>query len=132
MNANLTPYIVSKNARAQAEFYIQALGGEVQSVMTHGQLPGAAEEIKDKVMHMVLSVAGGNVLFLSDAFGPVGMEGSIAFGLNFGDVDMARQAYANLAEDGTQIYPLELQPWGAHYGEVVDKFGVKWMITQQD
>lgn len=131
MNANLTPHIVSINARAQAEFYIQALGGEVQSVMTHGQQPGAAEKTKDKVMHMVLSVAGGNVLFLSDAFGPVGAEGSIAFGLTFGDVDTARQAYANLAEGGTQIYPLEPQPWGAHYGEVVDKFGVKWMIVQQ-
>lgn len=71
MKANLTPYIVSKNAREQAEFYIQALGGEAQSVMTHGQLPGAAEEIKDKVMHMALSLAGGNVLFLSDAFSPV-------------------------------------------------------------
>ncbi|MDR0269741.1 MAG: VOC family protein [Paenibacillus sp.] len=131
MKANLTPYIVSTDARAQAEFYIQALGGEIQSVMTHSELPGAAEEIKDKVMHMVLSVAGENVLFLSDAFGPVGTEGSIAFGLNFGDVDMARQAFANLAEGGTVIYSLELQPWGAHYGEVVDKFGIKWMIVQQ-
>lgn len=131
MNAKLTPYIVSKDARAQAEFYIQALGGEVQSVMTHGQLPGATEEIKDKVMHMVLSVAGGNELFLSDAFSPVGTEGSISFGLTFGDIDAASQAYANLAEGGTQNYPLELQPWGAHYGEVVDKFGIKWMITQQ-
>lgn len=131
MKANLTPYIVSKNAREQAEFYIQALGGEIQSVMTHGQLPGAAEEIKDKVMHMALSVAGGNVLFLSDAFIPAGTEGSIAFGLSFSDVDTARQAYANLAEDGTQVYPLEHQPWGAYYGELVDKYGVKWMIAQQ-
>jgi PhnB protein len=131
MNAKLTPYIVSTDAREQAEFYIQALGGEVQSLMTHGQLPGAAEEIQDKVMHMVLSVAGGNVLFLSDAFGPVGTEGSLAFGLAFDDVDTARQAYANLAEDGTQIYPLDLQAWGAYYGEVVDKFGIKWMIVQQ-
>jgi len=131
MNAKLTPYIVSKDARAQAEFYIQALGGEVQSVMTHGQLPGATEEIKDKVMHMVLSVAGGNELFLSDAFSSVGTEGSISFGLTFGDIDAASQVYANLAEGGTQNYPLEMQPWGAHYGEVVDKFGIKWMITQQ-
>jgi len=131
MNAKLTPYIVSTDARAQADFYIQALSGEVQSLMTHGQLPGAAVEIHDKVMHMVLSVAGGNVLFLSDAFGPVGTEGSVAFGLAFDDVDTARQAYTNLAEGGTQIYPLDLQPWGAYYGEVVDKFGIKWMIVQQ-
>ncbi|MGG3306887.1 VOC family protein [Paenibacillus lautus] len=131
MNAKLTPYIVSTDARAQAEFYIQALGGEVQSVMTHGQLPDAAEEIKDKVMHMVLSVAGGNVLFLSEAFGQVGTDGSIAFGLTFSDLEATRQAYANLAEGGTQTYPLEMGPWGAHYGEVVDKYGINWKISQE-
>ncbi|MFE0555863.1 VOC family protein [Paenibacillus sp. NPDC058910] len=131
MNAKLTPYIVSTNARAQAEFYIQALGGEVQSVMTHGQLPGAAEEIKDKVMHMVLSVAGGNVLFLSDAFDRLNAEGSIAFGLTFSDLEAASQAYANLAEGGTQKHPFEMGPWGAHYGEVEDKYGIKWMISQE-
>jgi len=41
--AKYTTYIVSENARAQAEFYTHALGGEITSVMTRGQLPGAAE-----------------------------------------------------------------------------------------
>ncbi|MCC3372626.1 VOC family protein [Cohnella sp. REN36] len=132
MNAKLTPYIASQDARAQADFYIQALGGEILSLVTHGQNPGSPAEMSDKVMHMVLSVAGGNMLFLSDAFGPTGSEGSIAFGLTFGDVEAARQANANLGEGGTQKYPFEKQVWGAYYGEVVDKFGIRWQIAQQD
>ncbi|GGH09484.1 hypothetical protein GCM10008013_00560 [Paenibacillus segetis] len=34
-------------------------------MLTHGELPGAAEQTKDKVMHMVLTVAGGKMLFLA-------------------------------------------------------------------
>ena len=55
--AKLTPYIFSEDAKAQAEFYTQALGGEILSVQTHGEIPGTKEELKDKVMHLSL-VAG--------------------------------------------------------------------------
>ena len=69
--AKLTPYIMSEDARAQAEFYVQALGGEILSVMTHGQLPDASEANKDKVMHLSM-VAGGVGFFLCDfGFGTI-------------------------------------------------------------
>nr|WP_325168587.1 hypothetical protein [Paenibacillus sp. S28] len=41
-------YIFSEDARAQAEFYVQALGGEIVSVQTHGELPHATEEYKER------------------------------------------------------------------------------------
>lgn len=31
---------------------------------------------------------------------------------------------------GESKYPFALQPWGAYYGEVIDRFGVTWMITK--
>ncbi|GGA14581.1 hypothetical protein GCM10008018_69350 [Paenibacillus marchantiophytorum] len=49
----------------------------------------------------------------------------------FGDASEAETAYAKLSVGGESKYPLALQPWGAYYGEVVDKFGVTWMITKQ-
>ena len=63
--AKLTPYIISEDSRAQAAFYISSLGGEIVSVMTHGQMGDASEANKDKVMHMVVAVAGIN-LFMGD------------------------------------------------------------------
>ncbi|PUA37572.1 hypothetical protein C8Z91_19730 [Paenibacillus elgii] len=131
MKANLTPFISSQDARAQAEFYSQALGGEIQSMITFGEIPGTPEEHKDKVMYMAMSVAGGNALFMSDSFGPVSKNGGIAMALSFGDEAEAREAYANLGKGGTDKYPFALQPWGAYYGEVVDKFGVNWQIMKQ-
>jgi PhnB protein len=132
MAAKLTPYIASKDARAQAEFYLHALGGEVRLLMTHGQMPGAPEAIKDKVMHMAIGVAGGNELFLSDAFAETeGTGGHLTLSLTFPSEAAAREAYANLGQGGKDVYPFELQPWGAHYGEVEDKFGINWKITRQ-
>jgi PhnB protein len=70
--AKLAPYIYSEDARSQAEFYIQALGGELQGVMTYGQAPDAANEAnKHKVMHLTL-IAAGITLYMADSvFEPV-------------------------------------------------------------
>ncbi|USG66127.1 VOC family protein [Brevibacillus ruminantium] len=132
MTAQLNAYIHSEDARGQAAFYAEALGGEILSIMTYGQTPGTPEEIKDKVMHLVLSVAGGNILFLSDAFEPSrGGQRFISLALSYKDEAFARQSFENLVREGTVKYPFELQPWGAYYGEVVDKFGVNWQIVKQ-
>lgn len=128
--AKLTPYILSENARAQAEFYINALGGEILSFMTYGQLPDANEALKDKVVHLSL-VAGGVTLFMSDALEPVRDGNSINLSLEFSTEDEAREAFAMLAEGGNVKYPLETAFWGALHGQVEDKFGVQWMITNE-
>ncbi|MFF2093152.1 VOC family protein [Paenibacillus sp. NPDC058174] len=131
MGAQLTPYILSEDARAQAAFYTKALGGEILSVATHGQIPGTPEAIKDKVMHLSMTVAGSNSLFMSEAFGPVSFTGSLNLSLTYDNESEALAGFTNLGEGGSIKYPFELQPWGAYYGEVVDKFGVTWQIVKQ-
>ncbi|MCQ6564084.1 VOC family protein [Paenibacillus mendelii] len=131
MKAQLTPYLMSEDARTQAEMYRHVLGGEILSVMTYGQAPGTPEAIKDKVMHLAMSIAGGNTLFLSDSFESAGGSRSIALALAFESEAEARKAYKDLSEGGAIKYPFDLQPWGAHYGEVVDKFGIIWQIVKQ-
>ncbi|WP_337100369.1 VOC family protein [Paenibacillus sp. YIM B09110] len=131
MNVLLTPYLMSEDARTQAEFYIQALGGEVISVMTHAHTPGIPEAFKDKVMHLAMSVAGGNTLFMSDSFEPVAGSRSLSLSLSFESEAEAKGAFAKLSEGGVVKYPLEKQPWGASYGELQDKFGVTWMIVNE-
>lgn len=131
MKAQLTPYVLSEDARTQAEAYVQALGGEVVSVMTFGQLPGTPEALKDRVMHMAIALAGGNALFLSDAAAPAAGCRAIALALAFESEADARHAFAALGEGGKIKFPFELQPWGAYYGEIEDRFGVAWQIVKQ-
>ncbi|GAF09297.1 VOC family protein [Paenibacillus pini] len=128
--AQLNPYIMSEDSRSQAEFYKQALGGEIVSILTFGEMPDTPEAIKDKVMHMVLTVAGGNTLFLSDSFESVNVSRNISLAISYDSESEARETFTKLGEGGDIKSAFILQPWGAYYGEVVDKFGVTWMITK--
>ncbi|MDG0792310.1 VOC family protein [Cohnella ginsengisoli] len=132
MKAQLNAYIHSEDARAQAGFYAEALGGRILSVMTLGQMPGTPSDMQDKVMHLALEVAGGNLLFLADAYVTVPSGGrAVTLALSFSGEDEARAAYANLADGGTVKFPFGLQPWGGHHGEVEDKYGIHWQIVKQ-
>lgn len=44
--ATLTPYFYSKNAREQSGFYVKAFGGEIVSLRTFADMPGADESMK--------------------------------------------------------------------------------------
>jgi PhnB protein len=123
---NLTPYVLSDDARSQAEFYKQTLDGEILSVMTHEQLMGAQHEFKDKVMHLSMVVADGSSIFMADSFdqGP-----GISLSLSYKTESEASEAFTKLALGGNVKYPIELQPFGLFYGELTDKYGITWLIS---
>lgn len=60
--ANLYPYIYSEDARKQAEFYAQALNGDIADIRTFADAANEYEHMQDKVMHLVLHAAGGKVM----------------------------------------------------------------------
>lgn len=127
--AKFTAYIKSEDATAQAGFYVQALGGEILSVVTHGQLPDAKEELKDKVVNLSMVAAGVNFLMSDSVFEPVVRGNAIHLSLEFETEAEAREAFDKLAEGGNVKHPLAPAFWGAMYGEIEDKFGIQWMIT---
>ncbi|CAA9361233.1 MAG: hypothetical protein AVDCRST_MAG36-2658 [uncultured Nocardioidaceae bacterium] len=43
-----------------------------------------------------------------------------------------RQWFAALAEGGTVVDDLQQRPWGAWDGQVVDRFGLHWLIGYED
>ncbi|TDF94042.1 VOC family protein [Paenibacillus piri] len=129
--AKLTPYIFSEDSRAQAEFYTQALGGEILSVMTHGQLPDASQNMKDKVMHLSL-VAGGVTFYMTDfVFGQLVPGNGINLSLEFETEAEAREAFDKLADGGVVRHPFSPAFWGALFGQLEDKYGVSWMISYE-
>lgn len=128
--AKLVPYLKSKDARAQAEFYTQALGGEILSVMTKGQAFKVDDATKDQVVHLSL-VAGGFNLFMTELEESIRHGNGIALSLEFATEAEARAAFDNLAQGGKVTAPFEPAFWGAMYGEVNDKYGITWMITTE-
>ncbi|MNI30512.1 hypothetical protein D3C73_843610 [compost metagenome] len=127
--ANFTAYLMSEDARAQAGFYIQALGGKMNSITTHGDLPDAREDLKDKVINLSFNAAGVHFMMSDSIFEPVSYGNSVNLNLEFADEAEAREAFDRLAEGGVVKEAIAPAFWGALYGHVQDKFGILWMIT---
>ena len=129
--AKLTPYFYSEDARTQAQFYIQALGGEIRDQMTYGQAPGTDEAMKDKIIHMAFTAAGENFYIADTMHEPPGRSSGFDLNLEFKTDEEAKQAFAKLSESGRVIMALEKQFWGSLFGRLEDKFGIKWQITTE-
>ncbi|WP_274648904.1 VOC family protein [Paenibacillus humicola] len=127
--AKLTPYIFSEDAKAQADFYIEALGGKMNSILLHGDLPDAKEEMKDKVMHLCVEAAGVSIFMSDIANMQVSRGDFINLALEFGAEAEAYAAFEKLSEGGVVHDPLKPAFWGSLFGRLQDKFGVSWMIT---
>ncbi|MDQ6423548.1 VOC family protein [Paenibacillus sp. LHD-117] len=121
--------VLDEDARSQAAFYAESFGGQIMSVSTHGELMGTGSELKDKVMHLCVVVAGGHAIFMADAIEPVTQGTDISLALEYDSEPEASAAFAKIAVGGRVKYPIEMQPFGVYYGELTDKFGISWMIT---
>ncbi|GKU76325.1 VOC family protein [Paenibacillus sp. L3-i20] len=126
--ATLMPFLFSEDSRAQANFYMEALGGQINSIQTHAESPMSNDAIKDKIMHMCFT-AGGVSFFMADSLEPLTRGNGISLNLEFKSGTEGRKAFDNLAEGGTVRHPLEPVFWGGLYGDLEDKYGVMWMIS---
>ncbi|WP_010273223.1 DUF6597 domain-containing transcriptional factor [Paenibacillus senegalensis] len=123
----LTPYIYCEDARKQADFYAKALGGQIASVQTYGDMPNATEETKDKVIHLVLKF-GELQLFLAD-YSPLQSGNQMDLAVEFKTEEQAQAAFNGISKGGKVIFPLEKMAWGSMLGRVEDQFGIRWQIA---
>jgi PhnB protein len=129
--AKYTTYLFSNEAKTQAEFYTQALGGEILSIMTYGGIPNTPEELKDKVVHLSFLAAGVTFFMSDNTDGPIDYGKSINLSLEFGTEAEAHSAFDNLAAGGQVKDSLKPAFWGSLFGVLEDKYGVTWMITTE-
>jgi PhnB protein len=130
MAARLNPYLhFSGNAREAVEFYRSVLGGELQ-VMTFGDVGGGGEYPDDGVMHAFLRTEHGLELMASDGHDPdaTGPD-RVSLSLSGDDAATLTRWFEALAEGGAVDVPLEKQVWGDTFGQVTDRFGVRWLVN---
>lgn len=126
------------NAEEALNFYAQCLGGKLSTVMRYedapansgmGPLPAGWEK---KVMHANLDADGAQIM-ASDVPPSMGGGGKFA-GFTVSvyikqDVERARKVFEALAEGGQVNMPFDKPFWGGHFGQLVDKYGVPWMVS---
>lgn len=125
-----TPYLTFRGqARHAMEFYRSIFGGELE-IREYGEF-GFGSGASHEVMHASLR-ADDFQLMASDT--PPGRQQRQGSQINLAltgtkrDEERLRGWFDGLADGGTVHTPLEPQPWGDLYGELTDRFGIRWMV----
>ncbi len=124
----LQPYLaLPGTAREALTFYAEVFGGEV-SLFTFKQF-SRQDGPADAIAHGELSGPVG--LAASDTTGherSLKVEGVQFALLGTAEPDTMREWFARLASGGTVVDDLQARPWGDWDGQVVDRFGVPWLL----
>jgi PhnB protein len=129
----VNPYInFDGNCREAMIFYKECLGGELALQTVEGS-PIEAQcppGIKHQILHGSL-MKDSLVLMGSDMQGPEGFikGNSIALSLSCSNEEEIRTFFANLSRGGTVTHALMESFWGATFGVLTDKFGIRWMLN---
>jgi PhnB protein len=124
-----TPYLsLPGTARDALTFYADVFGGRAQlhSFAEFGRTDGPP----DAVAHGYL-VDTPVALFCSDTAGDkpaFHAEGMMLSLLGTADPATLRAWFGRLADGGTVVDDLQKRPWGAFDGQVIDRYGLHWLI----
>ncbi|GIF07801.1 VOC family protein [Actinoplanes siamensis] len=131
MTSRLNPYLTfDGNAREAMETYRSIFGGDLR-ISTFGEFGAPDESIRDKVMHAMLETPQGYTLMASDTAPgmPFTPGNTNTVSISGGAEDNLREFWDKLADGGTVHVPFEKQMWGDEFGQLVDRFGVPWMVN---
>jgi PhnB protein len=139
--ARVSTYLNFPRSTEQAFlFYRSVFGGEFtggirrfREMPVSPDQPPVAESDQNLVMHVELPILAGHVLMGTDA--PESMGFKVTMGTNCyinlepdtrGETDRLFKA---LAEGGAVEMALQDMFWGAYFGSLTDRFGVRWMFN---
>ena len=127
------PYLhLPGTARDALTFYGAVFGCRVQlhSFAEFGRTDGPA----DAIAHGYLT-DGPVAIFASDVSGdepPLRSEGIMLSLLGAASASSLRQWFSDLSDGGRVVDDLQVRPWGASDGQVIDRHGVHWLIGFED
>jgi PhnB protein len=135
--ATLNPYLnFPGNTEAAFNFYKSVFGGDFAFLQRFKDTPQAekvAEKEKNMLMHVSLPVGKGNNLMGTDALESQGhnliIGTNIMLSLEADSKAEAEKLFNGLSAGGTVTVPLGDMFWGAYFGMLQDKFGIRWMVN---
>ena len=140
--ASVSTYLnFPRNTEEAFNYYKSIFGGEFfgNGIMRFGDIPASpdgppiAEEDKNLVMHVELSVLNSHSLMGTDA------PESMGFKVNFGNnvhINLqpdtrkeTKRLFDKLSQGGKVTMNLQDMFWGDYFGSCTDKYGVQWMFN---
>lgn len=134
MTVKLTPYInLEGRVKESITFYEQAIGAEVLTLLTYGDMPNMpdtfTDEMKALVAHAKLKVGDSELMF-SDSPGVFTIEtgNKVTICITTNDIDKAKRMFDALAQEGKVNMAFQEEVFSPGFGDVTDKFGVTFQI----
>jgi len=139
--ARVSTYLNFARSTEQAfEFYRSVFGGDFNGgIHRFAEVPPApgqppiAEADRQLVMHVELPILGGHVLMGTDAPESMGFTltpgNNVHINLEPDTRAEAERLFNGLAANGKVEMPLQDMFWGAYFGSLTDRFGVRWMFN---
>jgi PhnB protein len=129
----LEPYIFFHGTCEDAlTFYTKCFNGKVEGLSRFSEMPPEYQSDPswaNKVMHATF-IAGDLKFMASDGRpGPSNGEGEIALSIATEDAAEGDRVFRALSEGGNVEMPLAPAFWGGRFGQLVDKFGIHWMVS---
>lgn len=126
----LAPYLnFNGNCEEAFSFYAHVFEGEITTLFRfEGSPMEAPEGMEQKIMHIELLFEN-NRIQGADRLDIKEMPENSAMSLSFVEVFVMDRVFNNLSEGGTVTMPLQDTFWGARFGMITDRFGIKWMFT---
>ena len=119
------------------ELYRSVLGGEFVGVNRYSEMPPDVQVPTgdtSKIMHIALQLEDGQGIMGSDrppATGSTTFGDSVHISISPGSSEEARRIFEGLAAGGEVTMPYERQFWGAEYGQLTDRYGIRWQVNYQ-
>lgn len=125
------PYLLFPGTAREALTRYQAIFGGSLFLGTRGEMgvSGPADEIQHGEVNGLVHIFGADAEPDEDALRPGGWMLSL---LGSAPPDALHEWFDALAADGRVLDPLARKPWGATDGQVIDAFGVTWLIGYED
>ncbi len=122
------------NCREAMTFYAKCMDAEIE-IMSFSDMPPSdefkvPEEAKNRVMHARLA-KGSSQLMASDTQPGMPFQQGNNFSISIGceSLEEIQSLFAAIGKNGKVTMPLQDTFWGAHFGMLVDQFGIQWMFN---
>jgi PhnB protein len=136
LSARINPYLTfNGNCREAMTFYRDCIGGEL-TLQTIGESPVAERmpaQMKQSILHSTLRNSS-FVLMGSDMCDEQGLNrgNAVSLLLDCGSEHQIKDCYERLAQGGEATHKVERTFWGALFGDLVDKYGNRWLLNFND
>lgn len=128
----VTPYLFFEgNAREAMMFYRDCLGAELQLTPVTDVRGQPSQDPKARIMYSQVLVGGRPVLQASDvqASDKLSVGENVQISIDCESVVEIDRLFAAFSQGAKVRLPLDTMFWGARFGMLTDRYGIKWMFN---